>query len=140
MRFNINLLFNQGLCETAFTFYQSVLGGENNYGYIRYGDVPEMVEQTLSPEQAAYVFYTELAFEHFILRGQDELDGVTLSSQPNTIVNIDTEDTAEGQRIFDALSAQGESLFPLQTISPDMMYGKLIDRFGIAWEILVHTQ
>ncbi|MCW6659182.1 VOC family protein [Aerococcaceae bacterium NML191292] len=146
MQFNVNLLFN-GQCEQAFAFYQQVLGGECAQGIIRYGEVLE----DLPEECSRLVFYTELSFEHFTLRGQDVLEQVELSSG-NLAINLDFTDETQGRAIYQQLLAEGEVLEPLEPVfcvsqpeeaqsdtgAPDLIYGKLTDQFGITWEILIH--
>lgn len=142
MQFNVNLLFN-GQCEQAFAFYQQVLGGECAQGIIRYGEILE----DLPEECTQLVFYTELSFEGFTLRGQDVLEQAELSSG-NLAINLDFTDEAQGRAIYQQLLVAGEVLEPLEPVfcvldqsdadNPDLIYGKLIDQFGITWEILIH--
>lgn len=133
MFFNINLLFN-GQCEEAFAHYEQVLGGENEVGTIYYKDVdPEADEDILNQ-----VFYTELSFGDFVLRGQDEPKSGAFLERTNTIINLDFDSVTVGDLIYHDLSKEGMIIEPLSPLTDELMYAKFIDAYGITWEIYIH--
>ena len=48
---------------------------------------------------------------------------------------VEPEAPNEAERLFSALSANGEVKIPLQEMFWSVCYGSLVDRFGTPWEI-----
>ena len=133
MFFNINLLFN-GNCQEAFEFYHQILGGEALNPTITYGEI----DPEISDELKDKIYYTELSFGDFTLRGQDEALSGSFLDRTNTIINLDFDSSLVGEALYQDLSDGGTIIEPLDTLIDGVQYSKFIDKFGITWEILIH--
>ncbi len=133
---NVYLSFN-GNCEEVFNFYKSVFGKEFNY-IGRYKDMPE----TEGPIPAGYqdkVMHVGLPIsKETLLMGCDvceEMTGQKLIQGNNFSICVGVESEAEGRRIFEALSAGGNVVMPLEKTFWATLFGMVIDKFGISWLI-----
>ena len=131
------LVFN-GNCEDAFNFYRSVFGGEILF-MGRYKDVPP-ADQRLFPAAAdEKIMHASLQLNpETILMGCDSIE---TKEQPPQVaptpfyLYIRTGSHEEAFRIFDELSAGGESTMPITQTFWTTNYGMLVDKFGIHWKI-----
>ncbi|SFN35617.1 VOC family protein [Nitrosospira briensis] len=130
MQLNPYLSFN-GQCEEAFRFYEQCLGGKIGV-ILNYGSSP-MAEQTPS-EWHNKIMHVRLAVGDQVLMGSDsppeyyeETKGMSIS--------LNTSDTAEAERIFQALSENGTVRMALQETFWAARFGMLVDRFGIPWMV-----
>jgi PhnB protein len=119
-----------GQCEEAFKLYETCLGGKITFMQT-YGDSP-MAEQT-PPELHKRVMHATLAVGDQVLQGSDAPGGYQ-KPQGFTIA-IALSDAAEAERIFKALSENGEVQMPLEETFWAMRFGMVIDRFGTPWMI-----
>lgn len=133
MFFNVNLIFN-GNCQEAFDFYHEVLGGQRLEETILYKDIDPEVPQIDQDK----VFYTELSFGDFVMRGQDNVNQTQAFGDSNLTMNLDFDSQLVGEEIYHQLSHDGTIIEPLEPVFDDLTYGKFIDKFGIMWEILIH--
>jgi PhnB protein len=124
------LAFN-GQCKEAITFYQQHLGG-NIQIMMSYGESP-MADQ-VPPEQRGSIMHATLIVGETVLMGADappdhykEPSGFSVAMQ--------LTDTAEAERIFNALSEGGKVTMPLQQTFWADRFGMFVDRFGIPWMI-----
>ena len=130
MKWNPYLTFN-GQCRAAFEFYERCLGGRITF-LMTYGESP-MAEQT------------PVEWRGKILHVTFELDGQTLAGvdapperyqKPQGFsVALNLTDTAEAERIYQALAEDGTVQMPLQETFWAPRFGALTDRFGTPWMI-----
>jgi PhnB protein len=130
MQMNPYLSFN-GQCEAAFKFYEQCLGGRLG-AIFHYAGTP-LADQVPADWQDK-VMHGSLAVGDLVLMGGDvapdryeEPKGFSLSLQ--------IDDTAESERIFDALGRDGRVVVPLEKTFWAARFGMVIDRFGIPWLI-----
>lgn len=129
MQFNTYLHF-KGQCEEAFDFYAASLGG--SVAKFRYGESP-MAEQT-APEMRDKLMHATLTVGGQSLMGSD----APLSLQEEAggfSVSYATEDPAEAERVFAALSEGATIRMPIQETFWAHRFGMLVDRFGIPWMV-----
>jgi PhnB protein len=121
-------LFFPGNTEEAMTFYRGVLGGE--LSITRRGDV-----DPTSPETEKHlVINAALDTGTFTLRASDRADATNDVQTRVELTIIGTEED-ELRRIFDALGDGGTVKAPLAEMFWGDIFGGLIDRFGIGWQV-----
>ncbi len=121
-------LFFPGNTEEAMTFYQGILGGD--LSITRRADV----DPTAPESEKQLVINAGLDTGTFTLRASDRADA-TNDVQTRielTIVGAEEDDL---RRIFDALSDGGAVKAPLEKMFWGDIFGGLIDRFGIGWQV-----
>lgn len=120
-----------GNTEEAFRFYHSVFGG----------DAPRMVryrDMGMDGPEGDLVAHVSLPIgAHTVLMASDvpQSRADTLHVGTNVEIYIAADDLAEGQRLFDALSAGGEVVMPFEKTAWAERFGSCVDRFGIRWSI-----
>jgi PhnB protein len=133
---NVYLYF-QGDCEQAFRFYKDVFGGEFEF-MGRYKDVPQQA-------RANYAYCTDEQIMHVslpisketILMGADLINPNHQSSESMNSFSlyITAETRKEAERIFNALSAEGDIIVAIDDQFWGSYYGQCFDKFGINWKI-----
>jgi PhnB protein len=130
MQLSTNLTFN-GQCEAAFKFYEKCLGGKIQI-MMRWGDSP-MGDQVPS-EWRDKILHTSLIVGESALLGADAPPDQY--EQPKGFsVTIGLDDSAEAERVFNALAENGTVQMPLQETFWAARFGMVVDRFGIPWMV-----
>lgn len=132
-------LFYQGNCAEAFTFYQSVLGGELQL--MRYSDAPPVPEGQeecggpMKPDFEDKIMHASLKLGDALLMASDDC----MSTEPISGVSISLalESEEEVRRVFDALAAGGKIDMPPGPTFWSPLFGMTKDRFGVSWMISV---
>ena len=115
---NTYLYFN-GNCEEAFNFYKSIFNSE--FQYIgRYRDIPEVARQNFPHCKDEHIM-------HITLPISNETKYFSL------YVKADSKNEAD--RLFSALSKEGEIKLPISDQFWGSYYGICLDKFGINWKI-----
>ncbi len=137
---NVYLTFN-GNCEEAFNHYKSVFGGE--FPYIgRFKDMPPSEDGKMSAEDGEKIMHVSLPISaETILMGSDTGGEWASSFTPgnNFSVSVNTDNNAEADRLFSALSAGGHATMPMAQTFWGSYFGMLTDKFGINWMISVES-
>jgi len=130
MQMNPYLSFD-GKCETAFKFYEKVLGGKVLM-MMKYGESP-MAAQT-PPESRDKIMHARLAVGDKLLMGSDA--PAQMYEPMNGIqVTLSVDKPAEADRIFGALAENGSVRMPIQETFWARRFGMLVDQFGTPWMI-----
>lgn len=134
---NPYLTFN-GNCEAAFTFYKSVFGGE--FPYLgKFKDMPaEEGCAPLTAEEGEKIMHVSLPIStETILMGSDssEAFGQATIVGNNFSISINTDSTAEADKLFEGLSAGGTVTMPMNKTFWGAYFGMFTDKFGINWMI-----
>jgi len=124
---NAYLTFN-GKCAEAFRFYAKVLGGKLEM--MKNGESP-VADQT-PPDQRDRILHARLDLGDAVVMGSDAPPQYFTQPQGFSVA-IGLEDTAEGERIFQALSEGGTVKMPFAKTFWAERFGMCIDRFGIPW-------
>ena len=127
MTINAYLTFN-GKCAEAFRFYAKVLGGKLEM--MKNGESP-VADQT-PPDQRDRILHARLDLGDAVVMGSDAPPQYFTQPQGFSVA-IGLEDTAEGERIFQALSEGGTVKMPFAKTFWAERFGMCIDRFGIPW-------
>jgi PhnB protein len=130
---SINPYLNfSGVCEEAFEFYRSVFGGELDIS--RFAEMPgnETPEEDLNK-----VMHVSLPIgEDQVLMGSDRPSSMGPVTVGDSVqVSVAPSSSAEGKRIFEALSKGGEVTMPYQAMFWGAEFGSCTDRFGIDWMV-----
>ena len=139
---SINPYLNfDGNCEEVFNFYKSVFGGEFIY-LGRFSEMPEDPSQggqaAMSAEVANRIMHVSLPIGGgSILMGSDVMPGygAGFTTGNNFSISLNTESTAEADKLFAALSAGGTVVMPMNKTFWGSYFGMFNDKFGIQWMV-----
>jgi len=126
-----------GQTEEAFGFYGRVFGTQPTRPPMRYGDLPAAADQPPLPEDVKpLILHLELPIlGGHLLMGSDAVAGFGPPLVPGNTFSImlQTDDRAQTDRLFAALSEGGTVSMPLQDMFWGDYYGMCTDRFGVQW-------
>jgi PhnB protein len=130
MRVNTSLHFN-GRCEAAFRFYEQRLGGKIEV-LLKWGESP--LTDQVPPEWRDKILHA-----HMKLANADFIGGDVLARdyrQPQGFsVLLGVDDLRTVEEMFAALADGGSVKMALQKTFWAPLYGVVVDRYGIPWEI-----
>ena len=130
MQLNPYVNFN-GQCETAFKFYEKLLGGKITFS-MTWGEMPGADQ--FPPETHKLIMHTTLNVGDQVLAGADAPPG--RYQQPKGMnVSLHFKDKVEGERIFNALAEDGNITMPFQQTFWSPGFGMCVDRFGVPWMV-----
>ena len=124
--------------EEAFLFYKSVFGTEFCMPVMRFKDAPANPDHPLAEADANLVIHVELPIlGGHVLMGTDapESMGFQLVAGNNNHINLEPDERAEAERLFNTLSEGGRVDMPLQDMFWGAYFGSFRDRFGIQWMV-----
>ncbi|GMU93899.1 MAG: VOC family protein [Candidatus Hydrogenedentota bacterium] len=130
MRMNPYLTFN-GDCEAAFTFYQRCLGGTIAM-MLTHGDSP--IANDVPPEWHKRIMHARLECGDLVLMGSD-VPPDRYERPQGISVSLQVDDPTEAERLYHALSENGNVIMPLQATFWAARFGMFTDRFGTPWMI-----
>jgi PhnB protein len=130
MQINPYLSF-KGDCEAAFKFYEQCFGGKLG-GIFRYAGSPM--------EHQAPANWADKVMHGSITVGGQEFMGADIAPEQyeppkGFSLSIQIKNTAEAERIFHALAKDGKVILPLEKTFWAERFGRLVDPFGIPWQI-----
>ncbi len=121
-------LFFPGDAEEAITFYKGVFGGELTV--TRRGEV----DPSAPEDMKNLVINASLVSDGLTIRASDRTD-TSLDVQTRVELSIVGTEDAQLRKIFEDLSAGGTVRSPLEKMFWGDVFGALIDRFGIGWQV-----
>ena len=130
MQINPYLHFN-GKCEAAFKFYEKCLGGKIVYS-VTYGESP--MADKVPAEQRSLIMHARLVVGDNVLMGSD-VSGDRYEESKGYSISIGIETPEEAERVFKALSENGNVIMPIQETFWAQRFGMFHDQFGIPWMI-----
>ncbi|MBJ8421938.1 VOC family protein [Acinetobacter bereziniae] len=139
MQLNHYLNF-EGQTEAAFNFYKSVFGGDFSF-LKRYSELPDV---QVPEQEKNYILHISLPINDFtVLMGSDTTEqfcapnSAPFSKGTNHYISINLEahEADEAQRLFTALSANGQIEMALDKTFWGALYGAFTDQFGIRWMV-----
>jgi PhnB protein len=133
---NPYLIF-KGNCEEAFNFYKSAFGGD--FRFIgRYKELPPVDRDLFPPDVDEKIMHVTLPIStETLLMGCDNMeqeDQNGVSKLPFSL-SITTDTQEEADRLFEALSTEGDIKMPMNKTFWGSYFGTFIDKFGINWMI-----
>jgi PhnB protein len=127
-----NYLNFDGRCEEAVEFYKKALGAEVQ-GMLRFKESPEPT----APGSENKIMHASLKIGDTLLmmsdghcKGHAAFAGFSLAAH--------ARDAAEAERFFNALADGGQITMPLAKTFFSPSFGMLVDRFGVAWMVIVY--
>ncbi|PWG81982.1 VOC family protein [Pararcticibacter amylolyticus] len=133
MKLNPYLNFD-GNAEAAFTFYQSVFGGEL---FIQKMDQAPGTEN-LSDSEKNRVMHAAIPIgEGQVLMASDCVPsaGHVLTVGNNNYISITPDSREEADRLFNGLSEGGDIEMPMEEMFWGDYFGSFADKFGVRWMI-----
>ena len=130
MQLNQHVNFN-GSCEAAFKFYEECLGAKISF-MMTYEGSP--VADHVPVEWRSKILHATLKVGDEVLTGADAMLDHYQKPQGFS-VTLGIKDPADAERIFHALSENGTVQLPLQETFWALLFGMLVDQFGIPWMI-----
>ena len=127
-------LFFHGTCEEALTFYTQCFDGKITV-LNRYAGSP--MEQHVSAEYKHKIMHANFVAGDLKFMASDGMAGNPPDGSDDIALAIGTEDSARGERIFNALAEGGTVTMPLQEVFWGGKFGTVTDRFGIQWMLTV---
>lgn len=124
-----------GNAEEAFTFYKSVFGGEFG-GIIRFKDIASD-EFSVSEREANKILRITLPIGPTVLIANDvpEALGRVNERENRSKIAVAAESREEAERIFNALSVDGEIEMPMDESPWGTYFAMFRDKYGIEWTI-----
>jgi len=129
MRVSTSIHFN-GQCEAAFKHYER-LGGKLEY-LLRWGESP--LADQVPPEWQNKVLHARLSLGGADFVGGDVRAPDYRPAQGFSVL-VAMDDRATAERAFAVLADGGSVKMPLQKTFWSPLYGVVVDRFGMQWEI-----
>lgn len=126
MKSNPYLSFN-GQCETAFKFYEQLLGARITF-IQTWGDSP--AAEHIAPEARHLIIHASLDLGESIVMGVDSPPGSYEPPQGFHVV-LHFKETAEAERVFNALAENGTVKMRFGPTFFAAGFGMCVDRFGI---------
>ena len=130
MKPSLNLSFN-GNCAEALRFYERTLPGRILFE-LRWGESP--LARDAPPEWSTKICHSTLVVGNTTFHGVDVLPG-TYESPGGFSIVLGIDDLEESDRLFRSFAEKGQVCVALQETFWARRYGKVVDQFGIAWEI-----
>lgn len=122
-----------GNAEEAFTFYQSVFGGEFAK-IIRFKDIAN-AEFPVAEKEANKLMHIALPIGKNFLMANDvpEIMGRVNENENRSKIFIRTESSEEAKKLFTGLSAGGSIEVPIEENPSGSYFGMFRDKYGIEW-------
>ncbi|MGE8203165.1 VOC family protein [Heyndrickxia sp. NPDC080065] len=115
-------------CKEAIEFYQEVLHGE-----IQNTKLADGIEM-FKGHEGKYI-HAELHFPNGFAIYFNDVFGNEPIKGNNIEIGLDLESNEEINKIYNALSKDGQVKMELQDTFWNARYGKVTDKFGITWEL-----
>lgn len=131
---NPHINFN-GNAEEAFTFYQSVFGGEFTR-VVRFKDLSNP-EFPIDEKEANKIMHIALPIGKNILMANDvpERMGRVNENEHRSKIAISADSREEADRLFHGLSAGGQVEMPIGDSPWGSYFGMFRDKYGIEWMV-----
>lgn len=127
---NPYLLFN-GDCESAMKFYEKSLGGKVEAMFTHEGTP---IEKMVPAEWRKKIIHARLKVGDKVLMASDCPPDRYVKPQGFS-VNLDFNNPADAERVFNALAEDGSVQMPLQQTFWAARFGMVTDRFGTPWMV-----
>lgn len=127
-------LVTNGNGQEAVKFYEAVLGARIE-NLQTFGDMPENPEHP-TPEHAKHlVMHAYMKIGDFDLMLSDNYPGSPYQIGDQVSIALIFNDADESKEVFEKLSDGGKVTMPLQQTFWSPLYGIVVDKFGVSWQI-----
>ncbi|MCL2863939.1 MAG: VOC family protein [Lachnospiraceae bacterium] len=121
-----------GNCNEAITFYKEVLAAEVCEIYYAKDAPAGSGTESLPPN---FVMHSEVIIHGMNFSLTDGSEKPITDEHISFMIIYDTED--EVKAAFDKLAVGGRVVQPLEKVFWSELYGYVIDRFGVNWQVMV---
>ena len=133
-------IYFDGNCEQAFHFYKSVFRKEISH-MSKYKDVPKSDKHIFQESEEKVMHATLALSKETMLNGSDNsLAYKEMKTYKSYSLIIHADKKEEVNRLFEALSHNGQIIVPVGTTFWGAYYGQCIDQFGINWKITLPSE
>ncbi len=129
-------LYFHGTCEEALNFYAQCFGGEI-VGLSRFGGSP--MEEHVDAAFRDKIMHASFVAGDLRFMASDGRPGTPPNGEDDIALSVATSDSAEAERLFNALAKGGTVTMPFQQAFWGGKFGTLTDRFGIQWMVSANT-
>jgi PhnB protein len=135
MQINAYLHFN-GQCEAAFKFYEQVLGAKI-LTMSRFADSP--MGQQMPPEMGSKILHARIQIGDAVVMGSDPPPD-RYSPPKGFALSLQVKTAAEADKVFHALSENGQIGMAIGKTFFAGRFGMLTDRFGVPWMVICERE
>ena len=125
-----------GNCREAFSRYQEIFGGE--LVLLGLADMPADAGAPPPGVKPDAIMHAALTTGDELLMGADDMGGDFDGRVRGMCVNYATDEPAEANRVFDALSQGGSVQMPMGQTFFSPAFGMCTDRFGTPWMVMAN--
>jgi PhnB protein len=125
--FNPYLNFN-GNCREALDFYKDCFGGEIE-NVMTFGDA----QMGNNDAEKKRIMHSVFKSGNIFFMASDSMPDQPVSRGSNLTLNIDFENVADQEKVFNKLARGGNVAMPLADQFWGARFGMLVDKFGINW-------
>jgi len=129
----VTYLTFDGNCRQAMEFYAKCLDAE--LYLLPFSKAPADLPNIAADAVNDRIMHSTLSKGRRLLMASDTLPGTPLQSGNNFSVFLYCESLEETERLFAALSEDGQVTMPLQDTFWNAHFGTLTDQFGIQWAL-----
>jgi len=122
----------QGNCDEAINFYKEALAAEVKEVFYAKDAPPNSGMEDLPPN---FVMHSEIIICGMNFSLTDGSEKPITGEQISFLITYDTAE--EVKSAFEKLSAGGRVVEPLAAVFWSELYGYVIDRFGVNWQVMV---
>ncbi len=136
MKINISISFN-GNCEEAINFYANVFNTQV-IAINRYKEMPQCNDFVIKEEDKNKITHAVIMLtpDFSLIANDDIFDKKNVGNNISISVNFTTSDNIDkAKAIYDKLVEHGKEIMPWSKTFWNANYGKIIDKFGVTWEI-----
>lgn len=138
MNFSIFINF-KGECREALSFYEKVFQAKAGR-IMSFSDMPPDPNYTVAEEDKNLVMYADLSIFGCNVMFSDIPSSMTLVKGNNISLTLSTKDEGEVRRVFNELKEGGSVDMELQTTFWSKLYGSVMDKYGIIWQVMVEGE
>jgi len=133
MKTQITLTVNGSSCE-AMEFYSKVF--HEKYSMVKYGEIPSDPDNPLQETDREKIAWGNMKIGDLKVNFGDKLSDSPFVNSDNVILHLTVEGAKEATRIFNELKTDGKIMEDLHEEFFADIYGKVMDKFGVVWNIL----
>jgi|SRR5690606_22166045 len=133
MSVEVYLTFN-GNCREAVHFYKEVFHAEEPK-IMTFGDSPDGPKELFNESTKDLVMHTRLIINGSTVMFSDTFPGADYIVGNNITLAYISDHAEELKEVYEKLKAGGEVLMELQETFWSKLYGQVIDRYGIQWQL-----
>ena len=123
-----------GSSREAMEFYSQIFNVKFNMA--TYGEIPPDPDNSLQESDKNKVAWGSIIIGDLKINFGDKLSAPPFVACDNVILHLMIEGAEEATRVFNELKIEGEILEDLHEEFFADIYGKVMDKFGVIWNIL----